>query len=156
MLNIIQFREEVVRTTLKDFDASVPYSQAAENLLVGTALQESRLVHLKQFGSGPALGVYQIEPETHMDLWKNFINYRQDLRDRILTRTSVIPSLEQQLVTSLSYATIIARLIYWRVAEPMPEAQDLEGLAKYYKKYYNTLAGKATAAEWLEKYRKIA
>ncbi len=156
MLNAEQFRTQIVRPILKQFDATVPYSQAAENLLVGTALQESRLTYLKQHGNGPALGIYQIEPKTHIDLWENFINYRKSLISSVLEYTPSLPALDAQLITNLGYATIIARLIYWRVAEPMPKSDDLEGLAKYYKKYYNTLAGKATAAEWLEKYTRIA
>ncbi|MEE9541175.1 MAG: hypothetical protein V3V85_06750, partial [Candidatus Thorarchaeota archaeon] len=49
--------------------------EAAVNLLLGTVYQESTIngiTHLKQVG-GPALGIYQIEPDTEHDTWENYL-----------------------------------------------------------------------------------
>ena len=45
------------------------------------------------------------------------------------------------LITDLRYATIIARLIYYRHAEPLPNVDDIAAQAAYWKKYYNTEDG---------------
>lgn len=158
MIDVDEFRVEVVRPTLKDladekYVAHIPYSLAAENLLVGTVLQESGLIHLKQLGDGPALGVYQIEPATHMDVWRNFLSYRQPLSAFIEGYANFAQLREKQLVTNLAYATLIARIIYYRAPEALPDADDIEGLAKYWKQHYNTSAGKGTWPEWQLKYK---
>lgn len=57
---------------------------AAERLLLGTALTESGLVHLRQSGGGPARGLYQIEPATHRDLWRHYLAFRPALAARLL------------------------------------------------------------------------
>lgn len=153
MIDVKEFRFEIVQPTLVGINEQIPYSKAAENLLVGTALQESGLVHLKQLGNGPALGFYQIEPATHKDIWKNFVSYREDLGKLMLHYVTMSPELDYQLMTNMVYATIIARLVYYRVSEPLPQADDIEALGAYWKKHYNTIKGKGKASEWVEKYK---
>jgi hypothetical protein len=38
------------------------WSEAAGELVLGTAIVESNLTYLKQHGEGPALGLWQVEP----------------------------------------------------------------------------------------------
>ena len=160
MIDVKQFRELVVRPTLEHLDL---WSEAAENLLVGTAVQESRLEFLQQHGGGPALGVYQIEPATHLDVWENFLRYRKGPSDNYLWNAvgnlaAPLPELpaDEQLITNLAYATAIARIIYYRRPEPLPAADDIEGLAAYWKQHYNTPLGKGDPDEWADNYRRYA
>lgn len=142
MIDPRQFRTHIVRAVLRDMGM---WSQPAENLLVGTALQESGLRYLRQLNNGPALGVYQTEPATLHDL---FDNWRAN---EYLARPE-----PDRLVYDLAYATKIARLIYYRRPEPLPAAEDVDGLANYWKQHYNTPLGAGTAAEWALKYREHA
>ena len=151
MIDVKQFRYEVVRPTLTHLAL---WSQAAENLLVGTALKESGLRYLKQIGGGPALGLYQIEPATHMDLFDNYLRWRPTKKCSLMTVAVPDVDLNHQLITNLAYATGVARLIYYRVSEAMPDADDIEGLAAYWKTYYNTIHGAGHAHEWVKIYRK--
>lgn len=76
MLDVGDFRELVVRPSLihlQNWDRRL-WTEAAENLLIGTALQESGLRHLRQMHGGIALSVYQIEPATALDVWDNFLS----------------------------------------------------------------------------------
>ena len=43
-------------------------------LMAGTALTEGRLLLRVQEGGGPARGLFQVEPETALDLYRNFVN----------------------------------------------------------------------------------
>jgi len=159
-LDVKQFRELVVRPTLEQIDL---WSEAAENLVVGTAVQESRLCFLKQKGGGPALGVYQPEPATHADVWVNFLRFRSGLARKV---KALAPSngmlvgsppphpSHTQLITNLAYATAICRVIYYRRPEPLPAADDIPGLAAYWKQHYNTPRGAGTAMEWEDNYRR--
>jgi len=127
---------------------------AAERLLLGTALTESGLVHLRQAGGGPARGLYQIEPATHRDLWRSYLAYRPVVAARLLRLAAPgapgAPG-ESQLVWNLAYATGVARLIYRRRPEPLPAAADLEGLARYWKAHFNSAAGRGRAADFLRR-----
>ena len=80
MLNIQQFRANIVRPTLEAIGA---HSRAAEDLVLGTALQESNLHYLRQLNEGPARGVYQMEPATYDDIWENYLAFRAELSTRV-------------------------------------------------------------------------
>ena len=149
MLDPKDFRKYVIRPTLTHLEL---WSQAAEVLLLGTVLTESGLRYLKQKGNGPALGLYQIEPVTHEDIWRSYLDKRKNrkLKANVTWLTSRAP-LEEQLINNLSYATAISRVIYWRKPEQLPEAYDLEGLAKYWKVHYNTYLGAGKEEHFVKK-----
>lgn len=159
MINVEHFRLHVVRPALARLGASPGgyqlWSQAAENLLIGTALVESRLRHLYQLPSGPARGLYQIEPTTHDDLYHNTLRFNTKL-GASLNKLAVpfqIP-LVDQLITNLEYATGVARLLYWRITEPLPEAWDQKGLAGYWGDHYNTVADAEDEKKFVRLYDK--
>src|SRR3990167_7931494 len=119
-LNPKQFRECVVRPTLKMLHPEIPYSIEAEELLMLTAAHESHLgTYLKQQG-GPALGIYQMELATHGDLWKNFLKPGSLLNHRLMLLHSPALDDRENLIGNLFYATAMARVHYFRVKEPLP------------------------------------
>ena len=148
MLDVEQFRDCVIKPSLQAIGL---YSLPAEQLLLGTAVQESRLTYLKQL-NGPALGIYQMEPNTYNDIWDNYLKYNSSLATKIgfhtLDKTDV-----NELVINLDYATIMCRLQYYRQSEKLPEKNDIEGFAMYWKKYYNTEKGKGTIPEFYNHYK---
>lgn len=150
MLDVTQFRTLIVRPALLHLGL---HSPAAENLVVGTAVQESGLRFLRQMGDGPALGLFQIEPASHDDLWTNFLDYKPELANR-LAGLMTPRERRSQLVENPLYAAAVCRLIYFRRPQALPPADDVDGLAGYWKQHYNTPLGKGTAAEFAEKYRK--
>lgn len=152
MIDIGQFRSLVVRPTLERLDA---HSAAAENLVLGTALQESALRYLHQLGSGPALGLFQMEPATHDDLWDSYLAHRADLRERVAALLAPGAARLDQLVWNLGYATAMCRVHYRRVPAALPDAGDVAGLAAYWKQYYNTPAGRGRPEEFIDKYERL-
>ena len=149
MLNILQFRMNVVRPVL---EAISGHSMAAENLVLGTALQESNLHYLRQLAEGPARGLFQMEPATHDDIWDNYLAYRNELAGQV--SAFLVPGRDrvEQLVWNLGYACAMCRVHYQRVPEPLPDATDIQGLAAYWKRHYNTAQGKGTIQEFAEKF----
>lgn len=116
---------------------------AAERLIIGTAVVESRLHYLKQFPEGPALGIYQMEGVTHDDIWKNYLHYRPDVAK--LVSSYAFPDGEaEEMIGNLYYATAMCRLHYRRVPAPLPDCWDEVEMAKYWKEFYNTPLGKGT------------
>jgi hypothetical protein len=147
-----QLRELVIRPALESLDL---YSLAAEELVLGTACQESHCGrYLHQLGAGPACGIFQMEPATHDDLWENFINPRSMLREG-LKGISLIQTADE-MCFNLMYAAAMCRVHYYRVKAALPTAGNLNGQAHYWKKYYNTELGAGTVAEYVKNWRAYA
>ncbi|HEY9079089.1 hypothetical protein [Magnetovibrio sp.] len=157
MIDVNQFRNKAVQPvleTLAGWNAAMN-SPAAENLLVGTAVQESHLTYLAQLSGGPALGVMQIEPATHDDVWTNYLAYRNDLAQIVLELSAGNSRSADQLPWNMGYSIAIARLVFWRQSAPMPtDPNNLNALGQYWKQHYNTAGGAGTADEWVENYQK--
>lgn len=143
-LDVEQFRNRIVRPVLQGLKL---HSVAAENLVLGTALHESHLEYLKQLGKGPALGVYQMEPVTHNDLWASFLAYKNDLADRVEHYAIGEPDAEE-MEGNLYYATAMCRIHYRRIKAALPPNDPFQ-LVMYWKNYYNTSLGKGTIEEAL-------
>ncbi|MBD3647133.1 MAG: hypothetical protein HUJ31_06670 [Pseudomonadales bacterium] len=164
MIDAIQLRELVIEPTLHDMEihwpgASVP---AAVNLLIGIVFHESLgATYLKQV-NGPALGIYQIEPATHQDVWDNYLSYRPQQREfalNLLPRNAGDPSQSPvmlnhaYLVHNLQYATFIARLIVYRKSFEWPnDPNDVSGLATIWKDHYNSNLGAGTENQFIDHY----
>lgn len=127
------------------------WTPAAENLLLGTAATESHLgAYLFQVG-GPALGIYQMEPDTFEDIQSNFLAYRPQLAAKV--RSWAAQETADELVWNLAYATAVCRVHYRRDPEPLPDANDVIGMARTWKRHYNTHRGKGTEADFIAAYR---
>lgn len=151
-LDLAQFRTFVVRPVLQYLGL---HSQAAENLVVGTALVESRLKYIKQIGGGPALGVFQMEPNTYNDIYHNYLSYRPDLKVLVdATRDGRLTTLEEELVYNLAFAAAMCRVHYVRVKHPLPAYTDAVGMAEYWKAHYNTPLGAGTVEKALPYFQK--
>ena len=133
----------IIRSTLIDLAEynSVMASPAAVDLLIGTAAVESALGNYLFQIEGPALGIFQIEPATHQDIWANFLNSRADLTAIVKQLIAPRPSSEEQLAANLAYGAAMARLVYWRSPKALPEAGHIAGYARMWKEVYNTKLG---------------
>lgn len=140
MYDLVQFRALIERTLTAEL-----FSVAAVRLLLGTAAVESEFgTFLRQQG-GPALGAFQIEPSTHV--W---------LRDKYSARYPLIAGTEpEQLEWDLRLGIIVARLRYRAVPEPLPDADDVRDLGRYWKEYYNTIYGQGTIERFVRKYEEF-
>jgi hypothetical protein len=130
------------------------YSPEAVELLMGTCATESDFGrYLRQLFGGPGRGVFSMEPATDIDIWENYLQYRPE-RARLLTGISGVtgPS-AWALETNLAYQIGQARYHYLRVSDPLPAADDVMGLAQYWKRYYNTAAGRGTPEDFYRKYQ---
>lgn len=149
MINVKQLEELIIVPTLQYLEPEIPFSDAAVELLKMTAAHESHLgSYIAQVG-GPALGIYQMEPATEQDIYSNFLCYNKGILHKVngLAGSKKQPS--PVLVSDLTYATAMARVHYYRDKYPLPDAMDIEGLAQYAKRVYNTVEGKA---EWRDYY----
>lgn len=149
MLSATDLRDCVIRPALTAIDL---YSPGAEALLLGTALAESGLQALKQV-NGPALGLFQMEPATHDDIHDNFLAFRAPLRERVLSLLAAQPGRHSQLASNLMYAAAMCRLQYRRARPPLPQPDDPDAMAAYWKAHYNTPQGAGAPSRFAALYR---
>ena len=152
MIDAQQLREYIVRPALRKCGL---YSLSAENLLMGTCAVESDMASFIVQQSGPALSPWQIEPNTHKDIYLNFLSYNSIIRENILAAShyAARPP-DEALIANLTYSCLIARLVYYRDKDPLPAEDDILGLAHYWKRVYNTEDGMGTVKDFVEKYNK--
>jgi hypothetical protein len=155
MLDVSQFRRLIVAPVLKDLEL---WSKASENLMIGTALQESRLTYLEQIGGGGALGPYQMEPTTTNDIFHRYLpnTSHTHLHKVVLKMLHPSEDIVLAMIYNWRYATAMARIKYFMIPQRLPEADDIEGLARYWKLYYNTPQGAGYPEEFINKYNALA
>lgn len=159
MINPGHFQDLVIDPSL---EAIGLFSPEASELLLGTAIQESRLTYLTQVDGDAdpyddAMGFFQTERKTIIDIWENYLAYRPDLATRILTACHfVAPPEPEEVVTNLRYATIMARLVYRRSPMPLPAVGNTVGQAEAWKAVYNTAGGHGTVEQYIENWNRIA
>lgn len=145
MINSNQLKDLIERT-LKKYDL---YSETALILLIGTCFQESRGgTYLRQMSSNfdidkHAIGIMQMEKNTFDWMLEKYGDQYQ-LNDVAFT----------ELEYNLELSILFARLRYLVVPKSLPGRDDLEGIAKYWKKYYNTEYGSGTVQEFLHNYER--
>lgn len=157
MINIEVFTTCVLTEVLLSVgcDDSWEEVQSAIRLLLGTAAVESELgEYIEQIGGGPALGIFQMEPATHDDIWENYLHYAPEKADRVKCFESN-PRAEA-LKTNPWYAAAMCRIHYYRSPERLPEWNaHVKEFAKMWKKVYNTPKGKGTIAKFVKKYETL-
>jgi len=150
-INPGQLRQLVISPALASIGLG---GQAAEELLMGTVLQESEGgTYLHQLGQGPAIGIFQMEPRTHDDLWASFLSRRADLSAKVSSLLMPGQSRLDQLAGNLLYAAAMARLLYYRCPEPLPAPGDIPAQAAFYKRWYNTAQGAASVESYLQRWK---
>lgn len=150
MMKATQLRELIIKPALQDL---VMLSESAVELLIFTCAVESNGgSYLKQI-NGPALGIYQMEPEDYNDIWQNYLANNNRLLMMLSTNFEVnrMPS-EDRLIYDLRFATAMARIHYERISAPLPLANDVDAIWAYYKQHYNTPSGAAVKDLSLYKY----
>lgn len=149
-INTNDIRTFVIEPALDALDMR---SSEAIELMLGTCAVESDMgSYLVQEGGGPAIGIFQMEPDTYVSLWKDYIGYREPLMNKIAFLLEGGTSSTILMATDLIFAAAMARIKYYQDSQPIPTT--LQGQAEYWKRVYNTSAGHGTVATYILKYKK--
>lgn len=131
-------RELVIRPTLVSLNE---WSQTAENLLIGTAAQESQLGFRMHPDNDSGLGLYRISAQTHTQVWDKYLITDPELASRLrglASQQQFLKSPHNELIINLSYATGIAWMIYKRHNPMLSDNLNVYELATYWLHYYCT------------------
>tara|TARA_Y100000310_G_scaffold167302_1_gene167071 strand:- start:109 stop:552 length:444 start_codon:yes stop_codon:yes gene_type:complete len=139
--------KRIIKLALEHLDLD---SEDARSLIYKTGKVESGYRTLQQYGGGPALGFFQMEPNTALDIWDNYVMYRPKYREKLYALGFDDGALEFCLLSNIGLQAALCRLHYRRVPSALPKADNLKAQAKYWKKFYNTEAGKGTIKHFME------
>lgn len=152
-----EIRIMVVQPVLQYLHPEVPYSLAAENLLIGTAAQESRFKYNRQLGNGPAKSIFQIEPATWnwiVDEWLEAPS-RAALKEKIDRLSLPWHTKTETMEQNLQYACAVARLVYRARPNPLPDdPYDVQALGEAWKVMYNTHMGAGTVLQFTQSWQR--
>ena len=138
---------EVIEWSLKEMGL---YSEDAVDLVYKTGNAETGYRHLKQMGGGPAIGFWQVEPATLIDIMDNYVNYRPELLKGLISLGYNQSNIETRVMGNIALQAVFCRLKYKRDKYPLPKSDDLKAQAEYWKRVYNTRLGKGTIEHFME------
>lgn len=143
---------QLIEDTLRLMEPEVKYSQNAAELCLGTIAQESAYgKYRKQIGGGPGLGIVQMEPTTFNDCVDNYLQYRPELANKIKQVSGVKYFNASDVENNDKLAICMMRVKYMRDSKPIPN--DLNGLAAYWKRVYNSIHGAGKESEFIHNYK---
>ncbi|MGL6010988.1 MAG: hypothetical protein ACRC0J_05650 [Shewanella oncorhynchi] len=148
-MNKEQLRKLVIEPVLVQMDM---YSDEAVRLLLMIVAHESQKGYYISQVRGPAKGIYQMEPATHDDVRRFLRAKLKILKVDKFRMVGAVTDTSDEMVGNLYYATAMARAFFLRFPEALPKGSDYE-LAVYAKRRWNTIAGKATAEDYLRAYQ---
>lgn len=144
-MNSQQLYDHIIKPTHKYMGGNYESRNANFLSLCTAAIESNCGYYIKQVG-GPALGVWQMEPATHEDIWLNCDALSNNQMSHRMDLLTVSPDNNQMtdLIVSPMYACAMARLKYSMDSAPLPDSENIRAVYDYYKRIYNTPAGAST------------
>ena len=159
MISITQI-ESLVKDTCSQLGSKYASDEAVK-LVVATGIVESRYEYIRQMGDGPARSFWQVEAATAVDNLAHYLKHRPKLMSKCADASYVDLKhwqnfdekiWEEILEKNIAAGIVHCRIKYWRVPKRMPNT--IEGMANYWKKYYNTEQGKGNPEHFIDACRK--
>ena len=93
---------------------------------------------------------------SHDWLWSGYLARKPSIRTKIRGLSGswkFFSARPDELIGNLNYAVAMARLRYWVVPSPLPEANNIAALGQYWKTYYNSIHGSGTVDKFVNAYK---
>lgn len=131
-----------------------------QQFMVAIGCAESEYTWIQQV-NGPALGFWQMEEFTFYDCITNFLNYESIFTpgwNRITgSQATNDPNEVDQMIDwkrigyNCRFACYMAAIKIYRAPPALPAFGDIQGMAEYWKTYYNTSQGAGQVQEAIAK-----
>lgn len=131
------------------------WSPSADRIVVCTFQTETQFdavrqdLGLRKYGAGYGLG--QMERPTYQSHIKHMTERNPELKKLILKICLLDDFPEVEALTWHDKLMVcMTRYHYKRVPEPLPDVNDLPGMASYWKRFYNTTKGAGTVEKFIK------
>ena len=149
-MNSQQLYDYIIKPTHEYMGGNYESKNANFLSLCTAAIESNCGYYIKQVG-GPALGIWQMEPATHKDIYVNCDALHtvgvdnSEVYDLLqgLRVLAHIPGLGKSIQSPM-YACAMARLKYSMDPKRLPDHNDIKEVYDYYKRIYNTPLGAST------------
>ena len=154
-----QLHYYIIKPTLQ-YRSGNYYSKESAFLLLCTAAIESNCGEFIKQINGPALGVWQMEPATQMDIYSECdalktVGTENSETFNFITDLKLKGSMTNKsaMILSPMYSCSMSRLEYSMdpillPILPVDSSVDLKSVYEYYKRVYNTELGASTYDKW--------
>ena len=149
-------RELVIKPYLQGLGE---HSGFAENLLLGTAAQESLLGAHCYCPQSKGLGLYRITAEKHQELWDRYLVQFPDLASQqrgLASQQQFLKNPHGELISNLIYSTGMAWMIYRRNLIDTNKPVEISTLAQLWAHYFDNGTGyPRNTDEFMQTYRTL-
>ena len=151
-----ELRELIIKPYLQGLGE---YSDVAENLLLGTAAQESLLGLHCYCAQTKGLGLYRMTEEKHLELWDTYLVQFPDLASQqrgLASQQQFLKNPHAELMSNLIYATGMAWMIYRRSLVDTSKSLEMSALAQLWASHFDNGTGcPRNAEEFMQTYRTL-
>jgi len=145
-----QLEDLIVRPTLRDIRQGLSEPSVLAVMMI-VAHESRRGEFIKQKGTGPALGLIQMEPRTHASTWRYGDSIWDNARSLgIISNSQYIISEHpkaNRLIYDLRYNVFMARQRLFMKRELLPNFgnsfKQIDAMSRYLKKHWNSVSGAA-------------
>ena len=151
-----QLHDHIIKPTLEYMSGNYNTPEARLLLLATAAIESDCGYYIKQV-NGPALGIWQMEPDTYNDIIDN-CDAINESNIKFYNKINSLWNynnygLVHALISHPMYACAMARLKYSMDSNPLPEVTgkrivDERSFYDYYKRVFNTHLGASTFLKW--------
>lgn len=134
-------RELIIKPYLQSLGE---YSEVAEQLLLGTAAQESALGLHCYCTQTKGLGLYRMTAEKHQELWDTYLVQFPDLASLqrgLASQQQFLKNPHGELASNLTYATGMAWMVYRRSMIDTSKPLEIPTLAQFWAGYFDNGTG---------------
>jgi hypothetical protein len=126
-------------------------------LMLGTAAAESRMGYFNRQVRGPAIGMFQMEPNTAWDILQNYVAYSNTMKGALKVVTGFSAFNRSEFINKLEFnpeLQVVMCGIHYRRRKAQLIDSEPETLAAIWKEKYNTYKGKGTIEHFVHAYNK--
>ena len=153
-MNLQQVKKYWVESALEFFPEPLR-TPNRKQFMVAIGLVESGYNYVAQVPEADALGFWQVQLGTYRDNILNFLEFKNEFNDG----WSLIKKIHQATYPSMTsdcvFACYMGAITVYRAPAALPEYNDIEGMAKYWKTYYNTSQGAGSIEDALQLMKQV-
>ena len=112
-----------------------------KQFMVAIGLVESGYNYVAQVPEADALGYWQVQKGTYLDNQVNFLDFKNEFNHYWVLLKKIHIASYPSMASDCVFACYMGAITVYRAPASLPQYNDIEGMANYWKTYYNTSQG---------------